>query len=358
MIRLRYMKILVLNINQDTVLRGAEIFWENLKKQLEKRGVEVKIISKSKSVVQNKSQNLLFKILRRFYLDFYSISVLFFTLKNIVRIKKEKPDIVIPTNGGWQTVVVRLIQQTGLIDKGKIVIIGHAGIGHDEEFNLRFHGADLFIALTKEQEMWAENVNFNIKVQYIPNGVDTVMFTPEGERYDYKLEKPIFLTVASLEKYKNIEKTIEAVSSLGKGSLVILRSGEEDNNVKTLCDEKLKGKYFLSKINHRDLPKYYRGANVFTLVSGRQEAFGLVYLEALACGLPVVATNDAKRQKIIGDAGIFVDPNNLEEYKSALMKAVIVNWGEKPACQAEKFSWEKTGKQYFSVFTNLSNKKT
>lgn len=347
------MKIVVLNINQGTVERGTEIFWKNLSRELGSRGAEVKILSSKKRVVQNKTTNFISKVLRRFYLDGYSLYVLLFSLSNIKKIIDFKPDVAIPTNGGWQVIIIRLMKRIGLIDTSRIVIIGHAGIGHDDEFNLSHGGADLFVALTKEQEERSKKINSRIKIKHIPNGVDTKFFAPVGEKYDYKLEKPIFLTVASFEKYKNIESTINAISELGKGSLVILGSGAEERSLKILCDEKLKGRYLIEKIYHKDLPRYYRGANVFTLVSGHQEAFGLVYLEALSCGLPVVATNDSKRHEIIGDAGIFVDPENINEYKSALMKAVVINWGDKPVQEASKFSWEKIGEKYYELFSKL-----
>lgn len=348
------MKILVLNINQNTVSRGAEIFWKNLSLNLKQKGVEMEILSNGRPVVQNKSSGMFRKILRRLYLDEYSLAVLFFTLLNLKKIINFRPDILIPSNGGWQAIFSRILRG---IFKYKIVIAGQSGIGHDDKFNLRFGNADLFVALTKEQEAWARNINPKIKVEYIPNGVDTNLFQPEGEKNDYQLEKPIFLTVASLEKYKNIESTINAVSDFGKGSLVILGSGEEEGDLKTLCEEKLKRRYFLGRINHQDLPKYYRGADVFTLISGHQEAFGNVYIEAMASGLPVVATHDGKRHEIIGNAGIFVDPANIEEYKTALMKASILNWGDKPHHQAEKFSWEKIGEKYYQLFKNLDEKR-
>jgi glycosyltransferase involved in cell wall biosynthesis len=345
--------LLVLNINQNSVERGSEIFWNNLSKNLVSRGIEVKILSSGSPATQNKASNLISKILRRTYLDIYSLKVLFFTLSNIRKIINYQPDIVIPTNGGWQVVGIRLIRQIGQISKCKIILIGHSGMGHDEKFNLKLGGADLFIALTKEQMSWAEKINPKIKIKHIPNGVDTNLFNSKGERYDFDLEKPIYLTVASLEKYKNIEKSIEAVSKLSKGSLVILGKGQEERPLQTLCDVKLKGRSYIGSVCHQDLPRHYRGANVFTLVSGRQEAFGLVYLEAMACGLPVVAANDAKRRNIMGEAGMFVDPNNIEEYKSSLMKASDKNWGDKPRLQAEKFSWEKIAERYFEEFKNL-----
>lgn len=343
------MKILVFNINQNTVSRGTETFWRNLKTQLEKKEIRVEIIPSSKKHEQNKSNKFFHKILRRIYLDGYSLHVLLFTLCNIKHAVDSKPDIIIPTNGGWQTIIVRLIRRMGFIGKSKIVMIGHAGIGHDDAFNVRHGGADLFVAITEAQASWAKKINTKLKVVHIPNGIDMALFYPTGEKFDYHLPKPVFLTVATLEKYKNVDATIDAVSQLSKGSLVIIGDGQEKEKLRVLCENKLANRYLIIKVDHHELPKYYRGADVFTLVSGSQEAFGLVYLEAMACGLPVVATDDEKRHEIIGDAGLFVNPINIEEYKTALMKAAIINWDDKPKKQSEKFSWDTIGEKYDSL---------
>ncbi|HLD91975.1 MAG TPA: glycosyltransferase, partial [Patescibacteria group bacterium] len=87
--------------------------------------------------------------------------------------------------------------------------------------------------------------------------------------------------------------------------------------------------------------------------SNPTESFGIVLVEAMATGLPVVATNDAIRKEIVGDAGLFVDPTNADEYAKILEKALNTNWGDKPRNQAEKFSWDKIAKSYEEILENL-----
>ena len=106
------------------------------------------------------------------------------------------------------------------------------------------------------------------------------------------------------------------------------------------------------------MAKYLNACDVFTLVSEESEAFGLVYLEALACNLPVVATDDSLRHELIGDhaairlsaesrragAGVFVkNPVDDEEYARCLEAAARTDWGDKPVKQARKFDWEGCG---------------
>ena len=68
---------------------------------------------------------------------------------------------------------------------------------------------------------------------------------------------------------------------------------------------------------------------------------------------PIVAINDAQRKEIIGNAGIYVDPTDIEKYSGALNATLKRKWGDKPRKQAEKFDWDKIAKEYKVLFTNL-----
>ena len=100
-----------------------------------------------------------------------------------------------------------------------------------------------------------------------------------------------------------------------------------------------------------------KSKELFTLPSWGREAFGIVYVEAMASGLPVVAPNDPPRREIIGDAGIFVnDVNDQQNYGDAIQKALSKKWGDIPRKQAEKFSWDKIAAQYEKLFKQLLDK--
>ncbi len=97
----------------------------------------------------------------------------------------------------------------------------------------------------------------------------------------------------------------------------------------------------------------YRSADLFTFSTVPWESFGIVLVEAMASGLPVVATDDPIRREIVGDAGLFVDPIDTDAYAAAIQKALDTDWGNKPRLQAEKFSWDKIAKQYETLFNSL-----
>jgi glycosyltransferase involved in cell wall biosynthesis len=82
-------------------------------------------------------------------------------------------------------------------------------------------------------------------------------------------------------------------------------------------------------------------------------SFEIALVEAMSCGLAVVANNDAIRREIVGEAGILVDPDDLDQYKRAIKSGLSKFWGEVPRKQAEKFSWDKIALQYIQLIDKL-----
>jgi len=102
----------------------------------------------------------------------------------------------------------------------------------------------------------------------------------------------------------------------------------------------------------REIAAWYTAADVFTLPSVT-ESFGLVYLEALASGRPVVGTDDAVRREVIGGAGLCCDVENIETYAGALERALTADWGDRPRRQAERFSFTHTADAYAQLLRDV-----
>src|SRR3990167_4080089 len=94
-------------------------------------------------------------------------------------------------------------------------------------------------------------------------------------------------------------------------SLLVLGDGQLHGAIDTLGKRILQGRYLRLVVPYKQIPSYYRSGSVFTLAS-ETEAFGISYVEAMACNLPVVTTADDSRAEIIGPAGILTNPNNIE----------------------------------------------
>ena len=101
----------------------------------------------------------------------------------------------------------------------------------------------------------------------------------------------------------------------------------------------------------------YDSVDVFVYPS-LYEGFGLPVLEAMACGCPVIASNISSLPEVVGEAGILVDPYNVDE----LAQAMITVLGDdkfkrelsrKSVAQAQKFSWDKAANAYMDLFREL-----
>ena len=101
-----------------------------------------------------------------------------------------------------------------------------------------------------------------------------------------------------------------------------------------------------------EMPIMYRSCDVFTLASDN-EPFGRVFLEAMACGKPVVAPNDDMRKIIVGEAGILCNVEDANAYADALKRAAEIKWQALPLDQADKFTWEKIAQQYKCVIDSM-----
>ncbi len=355
------MKIVFLNIYNGLVNRGAERTTEELVKRLAKIH-QLYLIQggppKKNNLYQTisyrpffpKSEDTSFSFFRKYYLDLWSLQILLFTIRSIPFLLKNRFHFISPVNGGWQVVICKIIC---LITKSKMLIIGRAGIGRDERWNLFWH-PDLFIALTKKAYDFAKSIS-SAKIEQIPNGIDLNVFKSQGCRAKITLQRPIILCVGALTPNKNIDKTIQAVSRMKKASLLVIGDGPLKDKLTVMGLRLLGEKRFkIISVKHEDMPKYYRAADLFSLASGEGEAFGNAYLEAMATNIPVVATDDSSRREIIGEAGIFVNPEDIESYATSLQKALSKNFINKPLIQARKFSWNVIIKKYEKLFDLLS----
>ncbi len=315
------MKIVFLSRYQKTLNRGAETFIKELSSRLSS-DLEIEIFSGQEA-------------------------------DSLSKIIAGRFDIVVPINGRFQALKASVGRLWGSY---KTLITGHSGIGRDDIWNLAISKPDVFVCLTDYQLEWAKKFAWGSKLVKISNGVDLEKFRPEGERYKFNLIGPIVLSVGALVWYKHHERTIEAVSKLKNVSLVIVGEGEQKEYLEKLGHQKLGQKFKLLKADYDELPKIYRACDLFVLPSWGREAFGIVYLEAMASNLAIVAPDDPPRREIIGKGGILTNTANSDNYSQAIQNALDLNWANVPRKQAEKFSWDEISKSYEKVFKDLGNK--
>lgn len=173
---------------------------------------------------------------------------------------------------------------------------------------------DLFHTPTElaKQALVIEGVDPS-KIMVIPYGVDQTRFHPNLQGETLKGRRYVVLTVARFEKEKGME-VIEAVArSLPQHDFLVVGRGPyipKGPNINT------------SSVSYSEIHKVYQKADLFFLPSTStptwEEQYGMVLVEAMACGLPVVATSSGAIAEVVGEAGIV-----LQERKTSIITQTI-----------------------------------
>ncbi len=358
------MKIAFLSFYSGNVNRGVETYAHELANNLVDLGNEVTVYQNGQksngAKYVTRKMNTPFNWSRKFgpdtllskcFLDYRSIKILQFSMDVVSDLIRQDIDIIVPLNGGWQALLIRFLS---FLKGAKMVVAGQSGPGRDDKFNL-FMFPDAFVGFTDHQCKWAKNVNTNVRVEKIPNGIDLSKFKADGQKIETKLKHPLVLVVAALVPIKRIDLTIQAVAKLKNANLLIVGEGELKEELDMLGQKLMPGRFEIRQYKYQDMPKVYRAADLFAFSTQAWESFGIVMLEAMANNLPVVASNDPIRKEIIGDAGLVVDVEDTDEYAKALKEALNNKWGNKPQMRAKEFAWEIIAEKYNTLFRSLTN---
>ena len=206
--------------------------------------------------------------------------------------------------------------------------------------------------------------NFRGPKIIIPNGVDMQMFKP-GNRKIKKFtdDKINILFVGRIEKRKGLIYLLRAYKILQKKldniRLIIIGEGELEERAKTwVKNNSLKEVHFEGKKEGKELASYFSTGNIFCAPSIFGESFGIIILEAMASGLPVVAfANQGYKDFLRGKkAGNFLVPP--KDYRNLAKKLQILierpelrkemgEWGLK---EAGRYSWEKIAERVLGFY--------
>lgn len=143
----------------------------------------------------------------------------------------------------------------------------------------------------------------------IPNGVDTTRFFPAvGQRKHFGLpeDRLIVLTVSALDPGKGVDVGIEAVHHLADAHFVVAGDGPLRHQIDAKAAALLPGRYTRLTVPPERMPMLYSSADIFLHLS-TAETFGNVYIEAMACGLPIVALDLPRLRWIVKDGEYLID---------------------------------------------------
>lgn len=364
---------------------GAETIMLNQAKELVARGYEVTVLT---SVLENgveSEENLAgIKVIRRKYVNSrepQEYSVINTDLSKLI--ERIKPDVFHFHNGSYpsgsndKSIGVKTILAVfDTVSKFKIPIVEHA---HNAQLKdpqdtkpLRELAWDCLICVSKfVKEEWTKLGTGAKLMKVVYNGIDTELFSeaePDGMMKKFQKENGVILfsparlfslSTGKLNKQKNMALVFEALGILverGVDNFILVSivndvySNEAVENSKRLVDEIIRQKKledrvrFIPIIDPNKMPGFYAGADI-VCVPALYETFGLMYLEAMAAGKVVIASNTGGPKEYIknNENGYFVDPENAGELADILEKLIKdkslrKDIGEKARAEAKNFS--------------------
>ncbi len=181
-------------------------------------------------------------------------------------------------------------------------------------------------------------------------------------RETYGINRPYFLFCGRWERRKNIVRIIEAFARFraeSKIDMQLVFSGERtwaaeeaDNIIRKY--ELQADVVDLGKSPMSELPKLYAGAVALAYPS-LWEGFGLPIVESMACGTPVITSNNSSMKEIGGDAAILVNPESVDEiaeamYTIAADTSLQQDLREKGLARAAQFTWSNTARQTLALY--------
>jgi N-acetyl-alpha-D-glucosaminyl L-malate synthase BshA len=353
------MKIIILTIAfPPKWLGGVEIASCNLARVLAKNGHEVHVLTSHDAGIAVESRENGFCVHRikfpRIWIGWFFI----FAFEAMILCKRIKPDLI-----HAQTIQMgfcALIAKK--LFKIPFLVYGH---GFDVYFDWNFKGfisksaiknADAAVALTNEMKLEMQKMHPR-EISIIPNGVDLDKFrdlSKEDARkgLGYAADEKIIIYVGRLHPVKGLDYLIEAFKMVEKkikrAKLVIIGQGNQKGYLASLAKSfNLEDNIiFRGEIANNEVPRHLVASDVFVLPS-LSESFGIANIEAMAAGLPVVATKVRGMAEIIkdGENGFLVEPKEPEQISEKIIlllenAALSDNISRNNRNKAKDYSWE------------------
>ncbi|MGB9980641.1 glycosyltransferase family 4 protein [Methanobacterium sp.] len=342
---------------------GMEIASYNIAKHLANNGHSVHIITSFYSNHLNEDKFTVHPV----SMSKTKIIGPFFDLKRILPVIKEvNPEIIhaqgISTSGisGFTAFLIKKILKIPYIVYGRGSDIYPFKV-EKTLVKAIMNNANSVIALTEHMKKEMQKISAK-EVLVIPNGIDMNKFNDLSLSFK-SLDTKTIIFVGNLRPEKGLIYLIEAMEHITNKDvntqLLIVGGGPQEESLKKLVNKlNIKGVLFLGEVTNDEVPFYLKNSDIFVL-SSLQEGFPNVLLEAMALGLPVVATDVCGITEIIEDGknGFIVRPKNSKEIAEKILllldndnlRKIISRQNIK---KASKFSWQMTVQMLEDAYNN------
>jgi phosphatidylinositol alpha-mannosyltransferase len=206
----------------------------------------------------------------------------------------------------------------------------------------------------------------------IPNGIDLNQFGSHVPSLPWRQdEQPTILFVGRLEPRKGFKYLLHAFPyvrrAIPNARLIVVGAysrEDKESYVMWVRQNNVRGVRFVGQVSEEDLPRYYRSCDVFCAPSTGFESFGIILLEAMASGVPIVASDITGYRQVLrhGEEGLLVEPEN----EQALAQALVVllqdphrrrQMGLRGRIRAAAYSWDKISRQVLHFYEEVCERK-
>ncbi len=353
---------------------GSQTYAQEVALNLTSLGQEIVFLTRTQPGYREFDATLPFQVIRRH--SKVKLGALFFKI-----IKSEHFDAIYVTHRADFAALANTASR--LLGKPYFITVHGGEILHDfraPSVRRNFASARAVIAVSRYTKKLLTGLGVKPrKVHVIPNGTDPVRFNPDIDssrvHTKHHLEgKKVILSVSRLVKRKGNANVISALPDVLKAvpqaHYLIVGEGPEKRNLANLTAEcSLSAKVtFAGRVGETELGEYYAACDVFIMPSflahrgENVEGFGIAYLEANACGKPVIGgrTGGVEDAIVHGETGLLVDPLSTEEIASALItilsdEARAASMGRAGRLRVEReFNWCRVSEQILELIERFS----
>ncbi|KAB7519436.1 glycosyltransferase family 4 protein [Halosegnis rubeus] len=218
-----------------------------------------------------------------------------------------------------------------------------------------FNQADVVFCYTKEDRERVRDFGVNSPVEVVWNGVDIGRFNPNKNGSSLiEHDGPVVLFVGRLVEGKRPQDAIKAVSQLPEElnvKLYVVGNGPMRSELEAMADQSAE---FIGQVSYDKMPAIYQCADALILPS-RAEGLPRTILEAMASGIPTVATDLKQVAPVIGEGGKTVRVGNVDGFTTALKAVLDGDYEDPRPLVEEKFDWEDTVRSTTRVFEQLNS---
>jgi glycosyltransferase involved in cell wall biosynthesis len=312
--------------------------------------------------------------------DNYLLRALWQHKKLEIKLKEEKCDILFVPGGSFTTKYRPVVTMSQNLIPFELTELYRYGLSlstirfillhFSQSFSFKNANGTIFLTEYAKDAVLKVTMPLKGETVVIPHGIDRRFFLyprPQIGINKFSSEYPFqLLYVSTIEPYKHHRQVIDAVMKVrAEGYPILLKlvgganSAELNRLIKKIMNVDPLGEFvqYLGFKTREELLLEYSKAGIFIFASSC-ETFGQILLEGMASGLPIVCSDHRPMPDILGDAGVYFDPENVDSIAAAILKLIktpkLREKNSKMAFdKAQKYSWIRCTTETFSLLSQV-----